>query len=79
MQRLAVSLGVDGDRLHVELTASTDDAESDFPAVGDQDLFEHAVWWQGLRPAASPAATNQVAELPCRKPSQLVSLVPSTP
>jgi hypothetical protein len=65
--------------LDVEFTTRTNDAESDLTTVGDQDLFEHAVWWQGLRLAASPAATYQVAELPGRKPSQLVSLLPLTP
>ena len=79
MQRLAVSLGVHGDRLNIKFTASANDAESDLTAVSDQDLFEHVVWWQGLRPAASPAPSNQVAELPCRKPSEWASQVPPPP
>ena len=79
MQRLAVRLRIHGYGLHVEFSTGANDAESDLAAVGDQDLFKHAVWWQGPCPAASPDGTNQVAALPCRKPSHCESLVPSTP
>ena len=40
VQRLSISLGIDGDRLHPQLVAGADDAESDFPAIGDQDLLK---------------------------------------
>ena len=42
MERLAVGLRVDGDRLDTQLLASANDADRDFAAVGDQDLLEHS-------------------------------------
>ena len=39
--RVAVELGVDGDRRDPELLARADDADRDLAAVGDQDLREH--------------------------------------
>ena len=42
MQRVAVGLRVDGDRLDAELAGRLDDAAGDLAAIGDQDLLEHA-------------------------------------
>ena len=42
VQRFAVGLGVDGDRLHAELAARADDAQRDLAAVRDEDFLEHA-------------------------------------
>ena len=41
VQRLAVGLGVHGDRLDAELAAGADDAQRDLAAIGDQDFLEH--------------------------------------
>jgi hypothetical protein len=38
---VGVGLGVDRDRLDAEFAAGAQDAQGDFPAVGDQDLLEH--------------------------------------
>ena len=42
VQRVAVDVGVDGDRLDAQLAAGADHAHRDLAAVGDQDLLEHA-------------------------------------
>ena len=42
VQRLAVGLGVDGDRLDAELAAGANDAQRDLAAICDQDFLEHA-------------------------------------
>ena len=39
---VAVGLGIDHHRLDAELAAGALDPQGDFPAVGDQDLLEHA-------------------------------------
>ncbi len=54
VQRLAVGLAVDRDRLHAELAAGPDDPQGDLAAVGDEDLLEH----QGVRSSdrAAPAS-----------------------
>ena len=41
VQRLAVHVGEDGDRLDAHLAAGANDADGDFAAVGDQNSFEH--------------------------------------
>ena len=41
VQRVAVGLGIDSDRLQAQLFAGPDDAQGDLPAVGDQNFFEH--------------------------------------
>jgi hypothetical protein len=41
VRRVAVQLGVDGDRGDAELVERADDADRDLAAVGDQDLREH--------------------------------------
>ena len=41
VQRVAVGVGIDGNRLNAHLARGLDDTAGDFTAVGDQDLFEH--------------------------------------
>ena len=41
MERVAVELGVHGDRGDAELAAGADDPDGDLAPVGDQDLVEH--------------------------------------
>ena len=41
VERARVRLGVDGNGGDAELPTGADDAQRDFPAVGDKDLFEH--------------------------------------
>ncbi|MGY4312229.1 hypothetical protein ACVWW1_001532 [Bradyrhizobium sp. JR3.5] len=52
MQRVAVGLGVDGNRLNPHTARSLDDPAGDLAAVGDQDSFEHALlaWALGRIP-----------------------------
>jgi hypothetical protein len=35
MERVAVGLGIDGNRGYTQLLASTDDPQGDFPAIGN--------------------------------------------
>ena len=42
MQRVAVGLGIDGDRRDAHLPRGADDPAGDLAAVGDQDTLEHA-------------------------------------
>ncbi len=37
---LAVRLGIDGDSLNFQFPASADDADCDFPAVGNEDFLK---------------------------------------
>ena len=41
VQRILIGFRIDRDGLDAELTAREDDAQRDFPTVGDQDLLEH--------------------------------------
>jgi hypothetical protein len=41
VQRLAIGLGVDSDRLDAQLAARADDAQRDFSAIGDENFVEH--------------------------------------
>ena len=41
VQRLAIRLGVDGDRLYAELTTGSDYAQRYFAAIGYQDFLKH--------------------------------------
>ena len=66
VQRFAIGLGVDGDRLHAELAAGADDAQRDLAAIGDQDLVEHSSSSDHFVPSAS-------------NPDHELSLVPATP
>ena len=43
MQRVAVGVGIDRDRLDAHPARGLDDAAGDLAAVGDQDFLEHAV------------------------------------
>ncbi len=63
VQRLAIRLGIHGDRLDIELTARTNDAQRDFAAIGNQDLFEHVVGQEAVAfgrrtPSAARAARS---------------------
>ncbi len=42
MQRVAVGIGMDGDRRDTHAAGGADDAAGDFATVGDEDLAEHA-------------------------------------
>ena len=48
VQRLAIHVGEDNDRLDAHLAAGANDAHRNFTAIGDQDSFEHA-WPQGAK------------------------------
>ncbi len=41
MAQIAVSLGMNGDRLETQRPAGTQDAQRDFPTVGDKNRIEH--------------------------------------
>ena len=43
MQRLAVGVGIDGDRRDPHLPCGFDDAASDLTAIGDEDFLQHCV------------------------------------
>src|SRR5262245_4851794 len=43
MERIPVSLRIDGDRFNAKLARGFDDSAGDFTAIGDQDTLEHAV------------------------------------
>jgi hypothetical protein len=42
MQRIAVSLTVDGNGANAEFLAGIEDAQCDFATIGDQDLTKHS-------------------------------------
>jgi hypothetical protein len=42
MKRLGVGIGIDGDGLDSHAPCGPDDAASDLPAIGDQNLPEHS-------------------------------------
>ena len=42
MHRVAIELGVHGDRADAELTGGASDSHGDLAAVGDEDLLQHA-------------------------------------
>ena len=44
VQRVAVSLGIDGDRLDPHAARSLDDPAGDLAAIGDQNSFEHVLF-----------------------------------
>ena len=71
VQRLAVGLGVHGDRLDAELAAGADDAQRDLAAIGDQDLLEHA--------RSGPVTGGAVSGTSSKRDHELVSLEPATP
>ena len=41
MQRVAVGVGIDGDRAQAQAARGADDAAGNLAAIGDQDGFEH--------------------------------------
>jgi len=41
MQRIAIGIGIDGDRLDPHAPCGLDDTAGDFAAIGDQDALEH--------------------------------------
>jgi hypothetical protein len=45
VERVAVGVGVDGDRLDAHFPRSLDDAASNLATVRDQDLLEHSPLW----------------------------------
>ena len=93
VERLAIGLGVHGDRLHAELAAGADDAQRDLAAVGDEDFLEHpgrgAGWGEDLAEERVGPSARLLAPLPRPLPASLigspsnaahdVSLVPATP
>ena len=77
VQRVAVELGVDGDRGDPQLLAGTDDSDRDLAAVGDQDLREHAAahfTGRGALGRREPGATAALTTIP----AATVSLVASS-
>ena len=53
MERVAVGLGIDGDRLDPHPAGGLDDPAGDLAAIGDQNSFEHGLFtcnlWAGSR------------------------------
>ncbi len=47
VQGVAVEIAVHGHGGDAHLLARTDDTDSDFATVGDENLCEHAIWLQG--------------------------------
>ena len=43
VEGVGIRLGVDGNGADAELPTGADDAQCDFPAVGDENLFEHGL------------------------------------
>ncbi len=41
VQRLAIGVGIDGDRLDAHLARGLDDAAGDLAAIGNEDFLEH--------------------------------------
>ena len=72
VQRLAVGLGIDGDRLNAELAAGADDAQRDLAAIGDQNFLKHQSG-TGVR------HSTLLIDIAVSKPDHDVSLVPATP
>ena len=61
VQRVAIDLGVHGDRRHAELLQRADHADRDLSAVGDEDLREHGgrgVYLRPVRCLPSDSCTN---------------------
>ncbi len=62
MQRIAVGLGIDGNRLDPHPAGGLDDPAGDLAAIGDQNTFEHvcllATFWAGSSPAIWHAGTD---------------------
>src|SRR5262245_28045592 len=55
MHRIDVHLRINRNRPNIKLSASTDDADRDFAAVGYQDFLEH--WLDGVRLDGKPSPT----------------------
>ncbi len=69
MQRVAVGLGIDGDRRNSHLAGGLDDATGDLAAVCDQYPFEHVLlgWpWAGSSPAIWHAGPGVTIALPAK-------------
>jgi hypothetical protein len=51
MERIAVGLGIDRNRLYAHPAGSLDDPACDLAAIGDQNAFEHVLFtcdlWAG--------------------------------
>jgi len=58
MRRLAIRLGIDGDRAQAQRAAAANDATRDLPAIGDEDGAEHA---QDAAGAGSVLTTSAAA------------------
>src|SRR5262244_1206359 len=43
VERVSVGFAVDRNRANAQLFAGTDDPQSDFSTIGDQNFFEHAI------------------------------------
>src|SRR5712691_4514384 len=61
MQRGAVKIAIDRDGTDAHLAAGPQDADRDFPAIGDQNLLEHempltagVILARGIGPSATP-------------------------
>ncbi len=59
MQRVAVGLGIDRDRLDAHPARGLDDPAGDFAAIGDQDTLEHAAHSSLLRQRCGSAMQSQ--------------------
>ena len=51
MHRIGVHFGIHRDRADIQFLACTNDADGDFPAVGDQNFFKHGIcgMWFAVR------------------------------
>ena len=59
MKRMAVELGVDGDRRYPELAAGPDDPHRDLAPVRDEHLVEHRSSFLALCPDGAGAASRR--------------------
>jgi hypothetical protein len=56
VQRVAVGLGIDRDRLYPHAAGSLDDPAGDLAAIGDQNSFEHGLVY--LQPLGGTLTRN---------------------
>ena len=63
MERVAVGLGIDGDRLDPHPAGGLDDPAGDLAAIGDQNSFEHGLVY--LQPLGGIRSVRPARNLAC--------------
>src|SRR5437667_8388940 len=75
VQRIPVSVAVNGDRADAKLLAGTNDPQCNFASIGNQDLFEHEYSaWSLLEDQASGSPRDRRSDL--RKPPNATTVNP---